>query len=319
MLRGCLALMLLYAVAVVLEYRWADALPFGGTVAVVLGLGVTLSLASVQGLAQAWRLRDRPQTDVSRWQDGQCIRISGTLVPTGPVPRAPFSERPAIYCAYAGRSHDNEVGDASRQVAHWRGQWAVPCALQTASAALAVLGVPALREVPETQFRGRAYLPQAARHLANTDWQVTPELADLPRVASMMSEGLAGLPAHVINRAALGALGLRIGETSEAELLDRIDPDHWLFSERVVEPATQVTLVGTYRAHPPAIDINLAAATSDHALHLGDAGQVARRHWRSTLGFVAVLGGLTLAAHYAVYGDNGAWYRAALRGLGLGE
>mgnify|MGYP001055404901 FL=1 len=87
----------------------------------------------------------------------------------------------------------------------------------------------------------------------------------------------------------------------------------------MVEPGTLVTLVGTCRAQPPAIDINLAVATADHALHLGDADQAARRHGRSTLGFVAVLVSLTLAAHYAAYADGGAWYRVALRGLGLGE
>jgi hypothetical protein len=319
MLRGCLFLILIYVVAVYLEYQSLKSLPFAGHVAAILALGVTLVLGSLQGLVQALRLRALPQTDIGQWRDGQQVRVAGVLHATGDALRAPISDRPALFCDYMGKARHVDYATTSREAPHWHGFLAAPCALRTSSTTLAVVGMPSLREVPQTLYQGSDRYPSAARHLARTDWQIAPELANVMSQAGgeKFSGGMAGLPQHLINHAALERLRMRIGESSEAELLEALGVDQWRFGERIAPPGAEVTLIGTYRANPPSIDINGSVSTPEHALHLGGAERTAARHLVATLIFIVVLAGITVAAHYAVYADDRLGYLSALRGLGL--
>lgn len=319
MSRGCLILIVIYAVAVYLEYQLLQTLPFAGYVAALLALAITLLVGSVQGLAQSLALHARPETDISQWRDGQPIRLTGELQAIGDAPLAPISDRPAVFCAYTARMADDEIGNASRQVPHWRGLLAVPCRLRTDAATLGVLGIPSLREVPPSIFQGQEHYPRAARHLANTPWQTAPELATIrsAQFNEWVSEGFSGVPTHLINNAALECLRMQNGHVDESGLLERLKTNKWIFDERVVAPGAEVTLVGTYRANPPAIDINCAANTPAHALQLGSAKQTATRQLLSTVLFIALLSGLAAVAHYAVYARDHFWCLAALRGLGL--
>jgi hypothetical protein len=319
MWRGCLGLIAIYAAALYLEYQQIQALPFAGYVAGALALGITLFVGSLHGLADALRLRARPQTDISQWREGEKIRVSGVLSPIGEPVRAPFSEQAALFCHYSGKARDDEPANASMQPPHWRGMLGTACVLRTPAAKLAVLGLPSLREVPYTVYQGPPYTVRAAQHLANTAWQVAPDIATVApkQLDRMFTEGFASGPSHLINPAALERLQMQICQSSEAELLARLEAGKWQFSECVVPAGAEVTLVGTYRASPPAIDINYTVGTPDHLLNLGAASQTAARQLASTVTFIVILGGLTAAAHYAVYAQQGQWYRAALQGLGL--
>jgi hypothetical protein len=319
MVGGCLSLILIYVVAVYLEYQSLESLPFGAYVAAILALGITLVLGSLQGLIQALRLRAPPTIAIGHWRDGQQVSVAGVLHPKGDALHTPISDRPALFCDYMGKARYKDYVTTSRQVPHWHGLMAAPCTLRVGSLKLAVVGMPSLRELPQTLYRGRDHYPRAARHLARTDWQLAPELLSVlsPGCVEMLAGGLAGVPPHLINRAALERLRMRIGESSEAELLDALSVDEWRFGERIVPPGAEVTLVGTYRASPPSIDINCNASTAEHALHLGGAARTSTRHLATTLIFITVLAGLTAAAHYAAYAHDGLWYRNALRGLGL--
>jgi hypothetical protein len=319
MWRGCLLLVAVYVAVLYLEYQQIQTLPYAEYVAAALALGVTLFLGSLWGLADALRLRARPETDVSQWREGEQVRISGILLPTGKPVHAPISERPAVFCCYSGRTPENEFGVVNPDPPHWRGLIAAPCQLRTGAAQLAVLGIPSLHEVPNTVFQGRQHYPRAARHLATAAWQISPSIAKvtLTQLGQAFTTGGSGLPPHLINTAALERLQMQIGQSSEAELLAQLEQRQWQFEESVVAPGAEVTLVGTYRASPPAIDINYAVGTPNHALHLGAASQTAARQLTSTVIFIVILSGLTAAAHYAVYAQQNLWYRAALQGLGL--
>lgn len=321
MWRGCLILIAVYAAVFYLEYQQIQSLPFAGPVAALLALGLTLFLGSLQGLANAMGLRSQPQTDVSQWRDGEPIRVSGVLQPAGEALQAPISDRAAVFCSYSGRTPENDFGAVNREPPYWRGIMAAPCVLRAHVAKLAVLGIPSLSEVPRTEFHGRQHYPRAAHHLATTAWEVAPAIAKVPlaELGEMFSKGAAGLPPHLINVAALERLQMQIGRSSEAELLAQLETREWRFAERVVPPGSEVTLVGHFRASPPAIDINYGVKTPEHALYLGAAGKTAAGQLRTTLIFIVILGGLTAAAHHAVYANEGAAFRAALQALELTE
>ncbi len=319
MWRGCLLLITAFAAALYLEYQQIQALPFAGFVAALLALGVTLFLGSLQGLAEALRLREQPQTDISQWRDGAQIRIGGGLQPTGEAQHAPISNFPAVFCEYSGKTTEQRTVHVNMQTPHWRGMLATPCVLQTASAKLEVIGMPSLDEVPYTSYQGRQYGPQAAHHLASTAWQQAPEIAtvSLGNLQQMFVEGRSAMPAHLINAAALDQLQMQIGQSSEADLLARLEMRNWQYGERIVPPGAAVTLVGTYRANPPGIDINHSVRTPEHVLYMGTANESATRQLGSTVIFIVVLGALTAAAHYVVHANAGALYLGVLRELGL--
>lgn len=321
MARGCLLWVVVYAVVWFLEHQQLQALPYATALATALALGVTLWLGSLQGLAQALRQRAQPPADPSQWRDGQPVRISGLVLPSEETARAPISGAPAVFCSYMGKMADNELAIASNQAPHWHGQVAVPCVLSTGTLRLPLLGIPSLRHLPQTVYRGRPHVVNAARHLAGTGWAVAPHVGqvDLADLAQAFEAGYAGLPAHLINTAALERLQMRIGRSTEAELLRQLEANDWHFGERVLPPGAEVTLEGTYQAMPPAIDIGYSARQAAHALHLGGAARTANRQLVTTLVFVVVLGLLTAAAHHAVYAQQGALYRSALQGLGLVE
>ena len=323
MVRGCLLLLIIYGVAWAVEFRLLQALPFAAGLASVLALGVTLLLGSVQGLVDALKGLSSPQTPASAWRDGQLVRVSGVIALLGPPVQAPFSRQAAVYCTYEGQMPDDHGHSVSREPPSFRGVLAAPCELQTGSQRLALVGLPSLRELPESIYDGEPAIDHAAHHLARTAWHTAPQLAEveLSQLGRAFNDGIAGLPPHLISKAALERLQMRVGRSTQAELRERLQANPWWFSERILPPGAKVTLVGTYRAAGPdavpALDITSSVRNSQHALHRGGAAGTARRQLRNTLLFIGVLGVLTAAAHGVVLGQEGTLYLAALRELGL--
>ena len=79
MAKGCLTLTGLFGLALVLE-RLAlgeRGMPLPWLAAALLAASLTLALGSVQGVAQALRRRNAPESEPSRWRDGESVRIGG--------------------------------------------------------------------------------------------------------------------------------------------------------------------------------------------------------------------------------------------------
>ena len=323
MLRGCLLWVLVYGVVWYAEHQQLRvlALPWvvSTVVATTLALGVTLCLGSLLGLVDVLRRRTQPQTDPAQWQDGQPVRISGRLLPTQAPTVAPISGQPAVYCTYSGQMPDNGDAIASRQAPNWRGMLAVACEIRTDTQRLPVLGIPSLRHLPHTVYRGRPHCVNAARHLAGTSWEVAPHVSqvDLSRLGQTFDAGYAGLPEHLITSAALERLGMTIGQSTEAELLARLEAHDWQFGERLVAPGAEVTLEGTFRASPLGIDIGYNVRQPAHALHLGGAAHTTQRQLGSVMLLSVVLSALTAAAHYLVFAGQGELFRALLSQLNI--
>jgi hypothetical protein len=323
MVRGCLLLLITYGVAWVVEFRLLQALPFAAGLASVLALGVTLLLGSVQGLVDALKGLSSPQTHPSAWRDGQLVRVSGVIASLGPPVQAPFSRQAAVFCTYEGQMLDDQGHGVSREAPTFRGVLAVPCELQTGTQRLGLVGLPSLRELPQSICHGAPAIDHAAHHLAGTAWHTAPHLAEvgLSQLGQAFDDGIAGLPPHLISRAALEHLQMTVGRSTPTELRERLQDNAWQLSERVLPPGAKVTLVGTYRATgaeaAPALDIAYSVRKSQHALYRGGAASTARRQLRNTVLFIGVVGALTTAAHVVVHAQEGTLYRAALLELGL--
>jgi hypothetical protein len=316
---GCLWSIALFAGTTALMGRQVQALglPQPWVFAVVLALGVTLGVGSLQGVWLAWRQRGQPETAPAKLRDGALVRLSGVLRAEGHPVRAPISDREALFVRYAGTAAEADGDQVGTRRPHWRGQRSAPCRLQGGTLSLRLRGFPTLRHVAEQQFSGPQHHDAAARVLEASDWQLEPELPalDLHEAAQDLAAGAGAL--NVINRQALQRLGMTIGKTKQAELLQRLPDRPWVFRERVVPPGVPVTVVGTYRAAQGVLDVGYGPQSPGHEIFLGEAGALARRQFGVAAGFAAVLWAATLAGLYLVLADDGARVRAVLAALGV--
>ena len=145
--KGCLALLALFGVALYLELRQARALelPHPMLVAAALAVVLTLAVGSVQGLAQAWGLRAKPESSPSEWRDGELVRVGGRLRGDGPLLEAPFSGRKTLFYHYWAKETRPELNEEVGR-ATFKGMDQTPWTLETAHGRIRLKGVPRMRE-----------------------------------------------------------------------------------------------------------------------------------------------------------------------------
>ncbi|MEE4135525.1 MAG: hypothetical protein V2I32_05560 [Desulforhopalus sp.] len=311
--KGCLILPAVFAAVYWLERLAVDRLelPHAWIPAVVLAIGVTLLLGSFQGVAQAWQTKTTPETNPRSWQDGQTVRLGGVLRATGRVLQAPFSGREAVVLWYEATAQHWQEGNRQSRPS-FRGIDLVPCVLESAAGRFALTGVPRLRDIPEEEFSGEGHLERAASHLVHSEWRAAPDFLAVNAHEAMatFSGDAASLPVNLMNRLAREILGMDDGEGNVETCRQRLVQRKWLLRERLLAAGSEVTVVGTYHANPPRLDIGYRLDCPQHAVVPGAAVTTAASGLRQTLIFVVVLALLTAAGHYLVFSSGGAMYRS---------
>jgi hypothetical protein len=336
MLKGCLLLLVALTAALFFEHRFITQqdLPEPWVAIGILSVLVMLLVGSIHGLFAAFAKRLSPESDPSTWKDGQEVRISGTILPQRQAIRAPFSGVDSILFRYRmwqslerGRETLDERNDPSVN-----GIEMVPCTLLTNAGSLALRGFPPLRHIPIDRYSGEAHYPQAARLLATTSWRIT----NPSEAAKMLGDALRGdafqPPHHVMNQTARerllspsgqpsagawqgGPPAQLSGEEAVNVLCQRMAARAWSFEEQHVPAGAQVTVEGTYSANPPSIDMGQAITKPGHSISLGLAAETASREWIQAFLFVTVLTAIVTALHYAVYANQGQFYRFVMEEL----
>lgn len=327
---GCLVWIVVFALVLLLERDQLQRLPalprqalFDWPLAVPLALGVTLTAGSLHGLLLALWQRLRPTAATTDWRDGETVRVGGVLEVQGPVPKAPFSGRPAAYLSYSAHTGQRSFEGTVPQDPHFRGLQQAPCRLRVGTARIELRGFPSPRAVDEEAFDGPEVERAAAHHLARTPWQQAPDIAstDLTTLGKPFGTAMAGAGpdagVHLMNHLAREVLDLPRLAGQEAALLERLRQRPWHFKERVLAPGLTVTAVGTWRASPPHLDIGYGMTGAEHALHPGPPARLATRQIGIALAFVLVLGALTVAGHALVWHEGGALVRLAAEALGM--
>jgi hypothetical protein len=307
MWKSTLALLIVFSATLLLERQALHerALPFAGVVAVLLALSVTLALGSVQGILEAVRRKSSPETSPSGWKDGELIRVGGHLQGLGTTKRAPWTGREVLLYWYEAFARP-DAQQAGANAPAFRGADAAPMELVTATQTLALVGVPNPRHLlPEASFQDDEKHAEAAQHLATTAWTTAPEIAQLS--ATSADAGLSTVPLHLLNRSARLQLDVPADEArTPAHFLTMLRRGRWFYRERALQPGDEVTVTGTFREHPPRIDIGMASAA--HEVLPGLPARTASGNLVSTLAFAIALALIAMAAHYFVYGQASALY-----------
>lgn len=319
MWKGCLALLAILAAACFLERRELDrrGLPEPWIAAAALGLAITMTAGTVQGLIQARRLQAQPQTPPEQWRAGQLIRIGGTIRSIGPAPRTPFTGREAVLIEYKASAPDFSNAPRKKRGLVWKGMDMAQCALETQHGRILLTGFPSLKHFPQRVLPGADFMRQAARKLASTDWRLLPDIleARISDAERDFANAEGRMPVDRINRAAAEWLDIEAGKGSDQHFLDRLVQRQWNFFERLVAQGEEVTAVGSYHEGPRRVDIGLSVRNPQHALYPGSAARTAAGEQRTAVVFLIALGLMTLAMHYVVYSGDGVLYRRLIEEL----
>lgn len=318
MWKSTLVLAALFAATLYAETQalQARALPFAAVVAGLLALATTLALGSLQGIWQAMTRSASPETPPSQWLDGALVRVGGRLNGAA-LKRAPWSGREVLFYWYDATARP-DAGQAGASAPRFRGIDAAPMELVTGARTIRLVGVPNPRQLlPETQFQDGEKNDEAARHLASTSWQTAPETGDFSLADAELN--VVAVPLHLINRSARLQLDAVEGRHyASAHFLERLRLGRWTYRERVLLPGEDVTVTGTFRDHPPRIDIGAGRPGAGHAISRGLPAATASSNLVSTIVFAVVLALVAAAAHYFVYGQQSTWYLELVGRLGSG-
>ena len=307
---SALILAVIFAASLYFERQALHALslPFAGVTAVLLALAVTLAIGSVQGIWQAIRRKASPETPRSQWQDGKLILVGGRLK-GGALKRVPWTGREVLFYWYSATARQS-ARQAGASAPGFRGMDLAPMELVTETQSIKLEGLPNPRHLlPEVSFQNEEKNQEAARHLASTSWTTSPELVNFSLSDAEMS--FSAVPQHLINRSGRQHLEAVEGQHYSAEhFLTMLRKGNWFYRERVLMPGEEVTITGTFRDHPPRIDIgtSISIQGAQHEIRRGLPAATASGNLLSTLIFAAVLAALAAGAHYFVYVQNGAHY-----------
>ena len=336
MAKGCLTLTGLFGLALFLE-RLAlgeRGMPLPWLAAALLAASLTLALGSVQGVAQALRRRNAPESEPSRWRDGESVRTGGRIEPSGPLLRTPLGGCDAVlveYSIYRVPSQARIGGNPQARPTppSAKGLEMVPFRVRNAAGAIAIDGWASLAQFPEADCDHAAGREGAARVLASEPWRVsTPDEA--VHAGRELLGGPAGTPLalRLANPAAVRELLAPEGEPNAGRWTGGPPPDlegeaavaavrarlarhRWLLKERRLAPGDEVTVEGIYRADPPRIEVGRGPSLGapERGIRPGLPDVTARREAHTALAFALALAVVAAAAHWLVFSSGGQFYR----------
>jgi hypothetical protein len=330
---GCLIWIVGFAALLPFEREWLQRLPalpreaaLDWPLAVVLALVTALAVGSLLGLVSAVFKALRGQggepadPDAPRqWKEGQQVQLSGVLEAREQAMAAPFSQRPAVYVSYGAYSRRYGTGNVDeRQPPRLDGLQHVAALLRVGAHRIALQGFPSPRGVEEQQFAAAQVGSAAVAHLQRTRWQPTgvPQ-GGLAVALDLFTNVPSGTGAddgrHVMNSRARDLLADFATGPAQA-LQAQIEKQRWTFCERVWAPGQTFTATGTWRSHPPHLDIGYSPLSAEHGLQAGTLPQLSRRALLTALVFTVVLGAMAGAAHLVLADQGGgriaAWWQA---------
>jgi hypothetical protein len=294
LVRGCLIPLAIFGAVYFFEKRHFDAqqLPFGGVAAGILAFVLMIAIGGLFEMPNTYRKWAGPPADLGSWKDGEIVRVSGRLKPVGQALKAPFSQRPAVAYEYYGYAWEPSYRDESIPSARMRGIALGPCELGLGGASIRVEGIAPLKAFTQDRFAAPGVGAAVREHVKRTRWSV-PSVFD---TASWEANDI---------------------WTEDARARHAQDPAQgdWRYEERIIPPFADVTIVGTYRANPPRIDIQRGIMTAEHEIgpRASNAG--------STVGFaltvlfqvLAMIAGA--AGLWLVHAGGGSRYRALLQSV----
>ncbi len=294
LVRGCLLPLAIFGIVYIFEKRHLDSqqLPFAGVGAAILAFVLMIAIGGLFEMPNTYRKWAGPAADLASWNDGELVRVSGRLKPLGATLKAPFSQRPAVAYEYYGYAWELSYRDDSIPSARMRGTALGPCEVALGGASIRVEGIAPLKAFPQDRFAAPSVGAAVREHVKRTRWSV-PSVFD---TASWDANDI-------------------WTEDARARHAQDPAPGDWRYEERIIPPFADVTIVGTYRANPPRIDIQRGIMTAEHEIGPRASNTAATAGFVLTVLFqgLAMIAGA--AGLWVVHAGGGSKYRALLQSV----
>ncbi|HSM28801.1 MAG TPA: hypothetical protein VK855_11945 [Thioalkalivibrio sp.] len=336
MAKGCLTLIVLFALALFVEQALLveRSQPFPWLAAALLAASLTLALGSVQGVARALARRSEPETGPTEWREGRIVRTGGRIEPAGSLLRTPLGGREAVVVEYSiyrvpSRAQIGGSLQARPTPPHAHGLEMVPFRVRGAAGAIGIDGCPSLGQVPEADCDHEAGREGAARVLASETWRVSTVDEAASAAQALLGGRETALPLRLVNAAAVRELLAPEGEPNAGRWSGGPPPDlegdaavtavrtrlakqRWQLKERSLGPGDEVTVEGIYRADPPRIEVGRGPSlrAPERGIRPGLPAVTGRREARTAIAFALALASVAAVAHWFVYSSDGALYRS---------
>lgn len=316
MIIGCLVPIAAFAIALVfhLERLHEPEIPNATLVAVALAFGWAVTAGCLHGLVTAGIRAAQPETTTSQRKEGASVRIGGRVRPMADTLRSPIGRQEAVAYQYAAHHVTRQRSGKLARQAGFRGLDTVPCFLETASGHLPIRGFPLLTHFPERRYQGDEACRSAAELVIERNWSPTGSLPTLNpfELEKTFSDRLQALPLDMMTPAAESELQLGPERPDVERIKDALSKGNWRFSERVIAPGEEVTVIGTYSMNPPGLDVSFGIRKAEHGIHPGLPSRLAMRKLVHALVAFLFFAGSAVALHWLVYDGNGARYRDLL-------
>jgi len=320
MWKSCLLAIVLLVGGYIFEKQQLDALkiPFSAAMAALLTFGLTLSVLGLAGLPQTFKDWNRELSDISTWENGQLVTVTGRLRPASQTLKAPASRRDCLRYEYKAVAAGDQSSDEPPASKLW-GVDACDGELVMPSGTVRVTGFAPLEKFSAASYGGDAYLPDAASFLARRKWKTTPKLSWdlLLNPATILGNEKGEWESDVATEGAKAELfdGLGAGSMSESQLLQRLRKRNWVFEERIVPPHSDVKLRGRFRAGKRVLDINFGIRESGTFIEPAVPGEKPSTNQTGALVNLALIVAGTVGLHYVFYSHRGQLFWNLLRWL----
>ena len=308
-MKGCLAVLAVFAVVALGEYAALRYTPMSGSIGLPLVSAalIAITVATVWGLAVSARRKRALGVSPGEWRDGAFVGFSGRMVCEGkPVTAIASGDSCSIY-EYSVAHRTTVAGSASsdgdtRDLTAFQGMAMAGCSVQGGAYAFRLIGFPVLTRVPKQRWDSDAARRNVAAHLLRTEIAPTP--AGVAAAWRSLNEVLADADGVVaFHQASSAAFDLQPYKekyaadpegATNALAAHLADEGFWI-EETIVPEGAEVTVFGNYRASDRTIDVGSGMKHLERGLSLGDGRSSANRDLRNGLVMLFLFGGACAA------------------------
>ena len=261
----------------------------------MLALGLTLTIANIQGIIQAIRRSNASKRLPRDWKDGQLVGVCGRIQALRDSVKAPFSGKDAVLVEYDIKYVVRTNKNSSHSVNDISGWLMTPCNVSTQRGQVRLLGFPLLSNMISSQPASGESYKKAAEFIASTEFKEMPgnPISAIREFVKVLKDDDGDV---IVNYKKPGALDSKDPE----EILKELEVGSYILEEKVVPQGAEVTVFGTYNKLKQALDIGSGFSNLDHTLELDKIENVVRRNYTHSILGSLFFGGITAAGHYYV-------------------
>lgn len=261
----------------------------------LLALGLSITVANIQGIFQAMRRLSSSNRHPRDWKDGELVGASGPVQALREPLKAPFSDSSCVMAEFDIKRIVSSSKSNTGRSNEIMGFLMTPCAIFTKRGQIRLVGFPLLDQTTEQVCYEDECYERAANYCATTQFKELGKspLTILKELTQVLTDDDGDINEHFRSKDSFLSGG-------PDALREQFGAGSYELTEKVIPQGATITVFGTYNARKQAIDIGSGLSKLDHSLALASMSQVISRSFRASIIGTLIFGAITAAGHYFV-------------------